>query len=170
MTRCVIALALATAMFVVVGARARAADPPAHAECLAVVVSADLPIEDIDMTELVLVFTRQRRAAPGGRSWVPLNRPPGHPDRVRFDLAVLGMTPDVAGRYWIDQKIRGFGEPPRIVSSTQTLARLVARVPGTLAYLPLDQVGAGLRALRVDGRRCGETHYAVATRGDAGAP
>ncbi len=131
---------------------------------LLVVVSGGSKTHDLSRQQLKRIFTSQPVTGPDGKRYVPLNHPPRTPDRVGFDRAVLGMNPDQVGRFWIDRRIRGGERPPRTVDNVTTLRRMVERLPGAIAYLRESQLGGDIEAIRVDGKRPGESSYPIVYR------
>lgn len=114
----------------------------ASAPDLAVIVHADNAIDALSEVELEAIFTSRRQHWRGGASIVPFNYPPKHELRVTFDEAVLRMGPDEVSRYWVDQRIRGRGGPPRQVPRPRLMVRVVERLEGAIGYAPEDQVKA----------------------------
>jgi hypothetical protein len=137
------AAALAT---VIAAARLAQAD----GKKLAVVVAKGSPITNISRSDLKRCFTGDTVTA-GDKPLVPFNANPGTPERTGFDKAVLGMSPDEAGKYWIDRKVRGQSGAPRALPSAAHIAKVVAKFPGAISYLPADQLTADIQAVSVDG-------------------
>jgi hypothetical protein len=114
---------------------------------LAVVVHPATPCERLDAVALEALFTSSQRAWSDGRSVVALNYPPEDPRRVQFDRVVLHMTPEQVGRYWVDQRVRGGTRAPRQVPDPLLALRLVARLPGAVAYVPAALVDDTVRVV-----------------------
>jgi len=128
---------------------------------IAVIVHPNNPSGDIALSDLAAIFRKERKTWPSGDRVIPLNWNPRTPPRVAFDAAVLKMTPDEAAAYWIDQRIRGKGDPPRSVGSAGTIQAIVARQPEAVSYLPLDQVASGVKVLLVGGVAPGQSGYPI---------
>src|SRR5687767_5118296 len=107
-----------TIAFIVAGLCLLMLRHPAHAESkkLVVVVAKGSPVTNIARSDLKRAFTGDSVSA-GGKTLVPFNAQPNTPERSGFDKAVLGMTPDEVGRYWIDRKVRGQSAAPRSLPS-----------------------------------------------------
>ena len=73
-TRAGVVLALLAAL---TGLPTHAAGGDGADPCLVVVVAESAPLQKISLSELRLIFTRQRRSGPAGLKWLPLNRPAG---------------------------------------------------------------------------------------------
>ena len=135
---------------------------PARKSPLVVVIATRSPLVDIRLTALRALFLGESVRDPAGNQLVPLNHPPGAPDRVAFDRKVLSMSPDEAGRYWVDRRIRGQGHPPRSFTPVSLLLRLLERMPTAVAYARADEVPATLRILNIDGKRPADPGYPLA--------
>jgi hypothetical protein len=115
-------------------------------------------IRDLSLADLRQIY-RGRRISIAGVKLVPFNHPPNTPDRVAFDRIVLGMSPEEVGRYWIDQKIRGGDSPPRIIDSVALLVRVVAALPGAIAYVREGFSAPELKIVTLEGRMPSDPHY-----------
>jgi hypothetical protein len=60
---------------------------------------------------------------------------------------LLGMSPDEVGRYWIDRKVRGQSAAPRSLPSAAHVAKVAAKFPGAIGYLPADQLTSDIQAV-----------------------
>ena len=91
--------------------------------------------------------------------------PPWHktstPDRVGFDRAVLGMTPDAVGRFWVDRKVRGQSAAPRSLPSAAHMAKVAAKFPGAIGYLSEEQLTSDTQAVQIDGVAHTDAHYNI---------
>ena len=113
--------------------------------------SSSVPMR-LDIDELQQVFLRRRLMWPSGARTIPLNFPAGDSTRADFDRVVLGLTPDRVAAYWIDARIRYGVDPPRTVTSAAIAVRIVARLPGGIAYVPANQVAPEVRVVaRIEG-------------------
>jgi ABC-type phosphate transport system substrate-binding protein len=93
------------------------------------------------------IFLRKEMTWDSGERIIPLNASPDSDRRQRFDRVVLGMTPDEAARYWLDQRIRGAGTAPREVGDAVLTVKLVARLSGTIGYVPAEIQLSGVRVV-----------------------
>jgi len=94
---------------------------------------------------------------------VPFNAEPKTDQRAGFDRAILGMTPDQAGRFWIDRKVRGEGAAPRSLPAVH-LAKVIAKFPGAIGYLPIDQLTADVVPIKIDGVVYTDARYPLGLR------
>ena len=144
-------------------ARPALADPAAGSASrtrLVVVVAAGSPLTNLSASDLKRVFTGVAVTA-GGRKLIPFNFLAGTPERVAFDRFALGMSPGEVGRFWVDRKVRGQGQPPRSLPSSTYVAKVVAGLPGALGYLPADQLAPGLKPITIAGLSYTDPAYAM---------
>ena len=125
---------------------------------LVVVVAKGSSVTNLSRGELKRCFTGEPVSA-GGKTLVPFNASPGGPERAGFDKAVLGMTPEEVGRFWVDRKIRGQGAAPRSLPSPAHIAKVVAKFPGAIGYLAADQMTSDIQAITVDGVAYTDARY-----------
>lgn len=127
----------------------------------AVIVAKDSSMSDLAFYELRRLYKGEAVNA-AGRRLIPLNFPPNTDNRMRFDRALLGLSPEAVSRYWIDRKIRGQSGPPRAVDSSDLIRRVVTRLDGAIAYLRLGDVTSDVKVLRIDGKAPQDAGYPIA--------
>ncbi|HTE51424.1 MAG TPA: hypothetical protein VK698_11310 [Kofleriaceae bacterium] len=110
-----------------------------------VIIASSSTVDSLSLDDLARIFDGQTPELH------PLNLPPGSRERIGFDQLVLGRSPDDIARYWIDRKIRGQGGPPRVIPNGRLLARIVARLPGTIGYTVDGPLPPGVKVLRIGG-------------------
>lgn len=118
----------------------------AHPEIL-VVAHPSAPVTRLSDTELESIFTLSNRRWEDGSKIIPFNLPSRSQTRVVFDRTVLRMEPDRVSRFWLDRRIRGQGSAPRNVPSASLMARLIAKLPGSIGYMPATTPSAGARVI-----------------------
>jgi hypothetical protein len=151
-------LALSSLLLASVSVSLRSARAESRSIELAVIVAQGSPLKDLSFGDLRRIFTSEPFNDPAGTRLVPLNHPPHTPDRVGFDRVVLGMDPQSVGKYWLDRRIRGQPGPPRTVDSLSMLLKVVAKLPGAIAYVR-PQYMKDVVALKVDGHLPGKPGY-----------
>ena len=116
---------------------------------LVVIVHPSNPTKALSALELRALFRSNRRFWPNGRTIVAFNAPPRTPHRILFDRVVLDMSPDEAGRFWVDRQVRGGARPPRLARSTRLAQAAVRRLANAVAYVPADGCPQGVRVVAV---------------------
>jgi hypothetical protein len=133
---------------------------PGPRKRLVVVVAEGSPVSNLSHSDLKRIFTGVA-VVTEGKKLVPFNFPPGTRERTAFDSFALGMSADEVGRFWVDRRVRGQGEPPRALPSSTHMVKVVTRFPGAIGYIAADQLVPGLKALKVGGVGHTEPTYAV---------
>jgi ABC-type phosphate transport system substrate-binding protein len=128
---------------------------------VAVVVNDGNPATKMSKTELRKIFAGEERSWSAG---VPIRifvRAPGTHERAAL-LKLLDMTEGQYKQYWTAQVFRGEAETEPIALPSNGMQReaLVA-CPGAVALVDLQDVKAGMKVLRVEGRMPGEAGYAL---------
>lgn len=126
---------------------------------IVVVVAKGSKVTNLSSGDLKRLFLGERT----DDSPIPFNASPGTPERSGFDRHVLGMSPDDVGRYWVDRKVRGQSGAPRSLPSNAHIAKVVAKFPGAISYLPADQLTPDVQAVLIDGIPFTDSRYTIAT-------
>jgi hypothetical protein len=129
---------------------------------LVVVVAKGSSVTNVSRLDLKRSFLGEPITL-GSVRLAPFNAEPHSDARAGFDLSVLGMTPDQIGRFWVDRKVRGQGAAPRSLPPIH-LAKVIAKFPGAIGYLRVDQLTADVKAIKVDGVAHGDPRYTIVTR------
>jgi hypothetical protein len=138
------AILLGLVVLAALGRPAPGADAPPEID---VIVHPSVPAQSLDRAALAAFFSMTKRSWGGDLSAVPFNYPPESPLRRTFDSNVLGLAPAEVGRFWVDQRIRGAGHPPRQVSDPGIMLRLVASLKGSIGYVPAGQADKSVRVV-----------------------
>ncbi len=129
---------------------------------LVVVVAKKSPVTNVSRLELKRSYLGESITV-GDVRLAPFNAEPNSNERAGFDLGVLGMTADESGRFWVDRKVRGQGAAPRSLPPVH-LAKVIAKFPGAIGYLRVDQLTADVKAVKVDGIPHTDPRYSIVTR------
>jgi hypothetical protein len=127
-------------------------------DTLVVVVATSIGLQDISTATLRRAFMGYVTEV-NGKRLIPLNQPPGNPNRVRFDQIMLGLTPEEVGRFWVDRRIRDESPPPKAVPSAELAVRVAASLPGAIAYVTNNLLNDKVRALSIDGKHPTDSGY-----------
>lgn len=155
-----IALALVLAATLLAGQGPATAGGP---QALAVIVHPDNPTAGLSRAKLRDLFLKVSRRWSDGKRVLAINHKAGAPPRIIFDRALLRMSPDQAASYWIKQRVRGRGYPPRSFRSARLILRLVSKQREAVAYVPLSALrhDAKVKVLKIDGKLPGQPGYPV---------
>jgi hypothetical protein len=136
-------------------AAARSGDAPV------MIIGERTPITDIPASVVRAAF-RGLPTEYEGQRLIPLNPPQGTPVREVMDRALLGLSRDAVGRFWVDQRVRDGRTPPRTVPNPQLAVRVVAQLPGTITCVPARLTTPAVRVLRIDGKGPADRGYLFA--------
>jgi ABC-type phosphate transport system substrate-binding protein len=140
------------------GFRSASAESPVP---IAVVVAKSSPLTNLSLYQLKHIYLGELLTDPDGKRIIPLNQPIQSDDRTAFDAQVLRMSPDQQASYWIDRRIRGLSGSPRTVDSGDLAQRIVARLDGAVAYVPISAVRPDVKIVRVDGKLPDDPGYRI---------
>jgi ABC-type phosphate transport system substrate-binding protein len=128
---------------------------------VAVVVNDGNPVTKLSSTDLRKIFAGDKRSWAAGLPIRVFVRGPGTNERVAL-LKLLGMTELEYKQYWTAQVFRGDAqvEPTTLPSNGMQREALVA-YPGAVALVALQDVKAGMKVLKVEGRMPGEAGYTL---------
>ena len=129
-------------------------------EPLLVIVGLKFPVKDIRLADLKTLFRGEPTVVTGKRL-IPINHDLGTSARVAFDRALLGLSPDAVGRFWVDRRIRDEGSPPKSVAPELAL-RIVVALPNAVTYGTQAQLNPKVMAISIDGKHAGQPGYDLA--------
>ena len=128
---------------------------------LVVVVAKNQALSDLSLKDLRNLYKGDQISGPDGKRLTPFAMPVHSPERVAFDRAVLGMSPDQVASYWIDRKIRGQSGAPKSVASPELLLRVVAGFEGAIGYLRVEDTPGVLKTILIGGKSASDSDYPV---------
>lgn len=127
---------------------------------IAVVVHADVPVDNLTVSELRRVLLGDREFWPGSVRITLLIRAPIARERDLVLKNLCQMTEAQFRQHWIGKVFRAdTALAPKIVYSTDMAIDYVNRIPGAIAFVDASQAGRGLKIVRVDGRLPGDRGY-----------
>lgn len=134
------------ALLVLAGAPplARSAAPAIE---LVVITHRSVPISALDADELAAIFRLSKQHWVDGQRIVAFNYAPHSELRALFDREVLQMDPARASRYWLERTIRGESEVPRKVPTPDLMAKVIAKLPGSIGYVPATAMRDDVRVV-----------------------
>ena len=115
----------------------------ALAEGMVVIAHASVPRTD---TATVQRLYTGRVIEIGGIAVVPLNAPPGHPDRTRFLRDYLKQDDEKYIGYWTVRRYIGKGAPPRELNPGE-MAGVIQTTPGAIGYVPKSELRPGMNVI-----------------------
>ena len=135
---------------------------PALANPVAIIVSADVPVDDLSFPEVRKLFLGERQFWNPKLRVVLLMRAPVAPERDVILRSVYQMTEAQFRQYWISKVFRAeMTSGPKIVYSTEMASELVNAIPGAVGFLDAAQVPKGMKVLKIDGKLPTDKGYAL---------
>ena len=135
---------------------AAAAPGPLGAQ-VAVVTNVANALDDLSTDALRRIFLGQSTTLPGGRRAQLATH---SPSSARFDADVLHLRPEIVRSRWMAMTFRGEATSiPTDFEAADDVKRFVHEHPDALAYLPLADVDATVKVVRIDGRRPADPGY-----------
>lgn len=146
------AVALASAF----GARSLAAQDSA----IAIVTNPRTATSDISFLELRKIFLGEKQFWDDNSRIILLVRAPVARERDVVLTKIYRMGEAEFQQYWIAKVFRAeVSSKPKIVYSSDMTSELVTVLPGAIGFLPADEVGSGMKVLRINGKLPGEAGY-----------
>ncbi|WP_426197645.1 phosphate ABC transporter substrate-binding protein [Massilia sp. DWR3-1-1] len=107
----------------------------AAAANLLVIVSAKSSSMNLRANQVADIFLAQDARFPNGTDVTPLDLPVGSSVRDLFYQKVTAKTPALVRVYWTKMVFTGRGQPPREISNSVAMRKLVAANPGFIGYI-----------------------------------
>lgn len=126
--------------------------PSFSADALAIVVHPSNPVESLTLGELRRIFMFDTQTWPHGRKITVVLRERGQPERGEAIRLICGLAEDQYDKHVLLQTFRGsIGQGPREILSARAMLRFVFNAPGTIGYVPADEVDGTTKVLRING-------------------
>jgi ABC-type phosphate transport system substrate-binding protein len=127
---------------------------------VAIVVNADVPIDELSFPEVRKVFLGERQFWNPKLRVVLLMRAPVAPERDVVLRTIYQMSEAQFRQYWISKVFRAdVSAGPKIVYSTEMVADLIPAIPGAVAFVDAGQIPKGMKVLKIDGKLPGDKAY-----------
>jgi ABC-type phosphate transport system substrate-binding protein len=134
----------------------------AAAAPVAIVVSPDVPVDDLSFSEVRKLFLGERQFWTPKLRVVLLMRAPVAPERSVVLRTIYEMSEAQFRQYWISKVFRAdVSAGPKIVYSTEMTSELVSAIPGAVAFVDASQIPKGMKVLKIDGKLPGDPKYAL---------
>ena len=114
-----------------------------------VVVSAKNPITELSKAQVAAIFLGNTSRFPDGSQAVPIDQNEGAAVRDEFYREFAGKSPAQIKAHWSKIIFTGRGQPPREVSNSVELKKLLANNPHAIGYIKPGQVDGSVKVLLV---------------------
>jgi ABC-type phosphate transport system substrate-binding protein len=127
---------------------------------IAVVVSRDVPVDDLTFPELRKIALGDRQFWSSNLRVTLLIRAPEARERDVILKDVLQMSEAQYRQYWIGKVFRAeTTSGPKMVYSNEMTLSLISSIPGSVAFMDAAQVPKDSKVIRVGGLLPGEKGY-----------
>ena len=111
------------------------------------VVSAKNPVTTLTKNQVVDIFLGKENRFPDGSPAVPIDQVENSAARDEFYLKFGDKSPAQIKAYWSKIIFTGRGQPPREVSNSAEVKKLIARNPNAIGYIESDMVDSTVKVL-----------------------
>jgi ABC-type phosphate transport system substrate-binding protein len=130
------------------------------AAAIAIVANPRTETSDLSFLELRKIFLGEKQFWDDNSRIVLLVRAPVARERDVVLTKIYRMGEAEFQQYWIAKVFRAeVSSKPKIVYSTDMTRELVTVLPGAIGFLPADEVGSGMKVMRINGKLPGEAGY-----------
>lgn len=116
---------------------------------IAVITHPESEIQSLSRSELARMFKKAQTEWSDGTRCIPIDQLAGSEIRADFSRLVLREGLDDIKRFWMQQTMTGSARPPIALENSDTIKKYVAKLPGAVAYVYLDEVDENTRVLAV---------------------
>ena len=131
---------VATAMLLLLPVLGCAAD-------LVVIVSAKSQVLTLEPSQVADIFLGQKAYFPDGTEAIALDQSVGTPPRDVFYEKVTAKSPPLVKAYWSKMIFTGRGQPPKEISSSVAIRKLVAGDPSLIGYIDRTALDPSVRVV-----------------------
>ena len=114
---------------------------------LVVIVSARSPVTSLRADQVADIFLGQIANFPSGAEVVALDQRIGSPERDEFYAKVTSKTPPLVKAYWTKMIFTGRGQPPKEVSGSAAIRKMVAENPSLIGYIDRSALDASVKTV-----------------------
>lgn len=112
----------------------------ARAGDIVVIVASNSPVASLSPAQVSDIFLAKSGTFPAGGAAVPIDQADGSAIRNEFYAKVTGKSPELLKAYWSKMIFTGQGEPPREISDSDKIKKLVANNPRYIGYIDKSNV------------------------------
>jgi ABC-type phosphate transport system substrate-binding protein len=111
------------------------------------VVSSKNPITALSKSQVTDIFLGKTVRFPDGTQAVPIDQEEGSPARDVFYATFAGKSPAQIKSYWTKVIFTGRGQPPKAVSNSVEVIKLIAANPQAISYIERSAVDSTVKVL-----------------------
>jgi ABC-type phosphate transport system substrate-binding protein len=111
------------------------------------VVSAKSPVGTLSKSQVADLFLGRTLRFPDGTQAVPIDQEEGSPARDEFYATFTGKSPAQLKAHWSKIIFTGRGKPPKAVSNSLEVRKLIAANPRAVSYIERSAVDSSVKVL-----------------------
>jgi ABC-type phosphate transport system substrate-binding protein len=111
------------------------------------VVSARSPVHEMSRNQVVDIFLGRANRFPNGEPAIPIDQAEGSEIRDLFYREFANRSAAQLKAYWSKIVFTGKGEPPREVSPSERVKRVLAENPHFIGYIDRAEVDANVKVV-----------------------
>jgi ABC-type phosphate transport system substrate-binding protein len=118
----------------------------ARADVVAV-VSSTSAVTTLSKAQVTDIFLGKVSRFPNGTQAIPIDQADGSPARDEFYATYAGKSPAQVKSHWAKIIFTGRGQPPKAVSNSVEVRKLIAANPQTISYIERSEVDGSVKVL-----------------------
>jgi ABC-type phosphate transport system substrate-binding protein len=111
------------------------------------VVSSKNPLTSLSKSQVADIFLGKTVRFPDGVPAVPIDQEEGSPAREEFYATFTGKSPAQIKSHWTKIIFTGRGQPPRAVSNSAEVRKVIAANPQAIGYIERSAVDGSVKVL-----------------------
>jgi ABC-type phosphate transport system substrate-binding protein len=111
------------------------------------VVSSKSPVTTLSKIQVADIFLGKTIRFPDGVQAVPIDQAEGSPERDEFYATFTGKSPAQIKSHWSKIIFTGRGQPPKAVSNSVEVRKLIAANPQAISYIERSAVDSSVKVL-----------------------
>jgi hypothetical protein len=156
------AASVAAALLGVPAVPAAAGAGAAQVADIAVIVNAEVPVDNLSLAELRRILLGDREFWPSGARVTLLIRAPIARERDAAVRDVCQMSEAQFRQHWIAKVFRAdAARGPKIVYSSDMALDQAGRTPGAITFVRAPVTTPGVKVVRIDGKAPGQPGYSL---------
>jgi len=114
------------------------------------VVSDRSAVVSLSKNQVVDIFLGRAARFPNGNQAVPIDQAEGAAARDEFYIRFAGKTAAQIKAHWSKIIFTGRGQPPRAVSNSGEIKKLLASNPNGIGYIEQSDVDGSVKVVRIE--------------------
>jgi ABC-type phosphate transport system substrate-binding protein len=112
-----------------------------------VVVSSKCSVSTLSKDQVTDIFLGKTTRFPDGAPAIPIDQVEGSPPRDEFYATIANKSPAQVKAFWTKIIFTGRGQPPKSVSNSVEVRKLIAANPQTIGYIERSAVDGSVKVV-----------------------